>query len=119
MIRRCFAWWLLLLIATPFTAPFATCDLLTALDHRDRSIRTLDQTDALVGAANRETHTIVQAPDDTSSIASPFIEESSKACEIAFRCNRVTRLDRPALRVPLDTGHLSDSSAAHSTVLRL
>jgi hypothetical protein len=118
MIRRCFAWWLLLLIATPFTAPFATCDLLTALDHRDRSVRTLDQTDALVGAANRETHTIVQAPDETS-VASPFIEESSKACEITFGCDRVTRLDRPALRIPLDTGHPPYTSAALPRVLRL
>jgi hypothetical protein len=42
MARLLCAWSLLLLCASPFTAPFSTCDLVTLLAHRTHDIRTTE-----------------------------------------------------------------------------
>jgi hypothetical protein len=119
MIRRCFAWWLVLLITTPFTAPFASCDLTTVFGQRARAVRAINEAAALVGAATRETRTVIAAPEEAAGISPLLIEESSKDCEITLRCSRVSRLDRPADRSPRDRDRASSTAAARTTVLRL
>jgi hypothetical protein len=119
MIRRLCAWWLLMLIATPFTAPFASCDLTTVFGQRARAVRAINEAAALVGAATRETQTVIAAPQEAAGISPLLIEESSKDCEITLRCSRVSRLDRSADHSLHDRDRACSTSAACTTVLRL
>jgi hypothetical protein len=67
-VRVCCAWFLVVLIASPFTAPFSTCDLRVLFAESRASVIHLDRAPA--------THAFVeQNLDDTSP--GPLLEEES------------------------------------------
>lgn len=86
MIRHLCAWSLVLLAFSPFTAPFATCDLATLLGHHTGHLRTVDRAD----------------PADLSGMeavsVSPLIER--------------TVLDKPLVATPLSVDALITLAAS-------
>ena len=78
MIRRCCAWSLLALALSPFTAPFATCDLQTLLGHHNTAGPIASAADAFGNMADAEAlsvspvvqrATVVEASVTTESAA--------------------------------------------------